>query len=379
MDKLVGVRNYIMQKKYKWLLKPIFFKFDPEVIHDRMSSFLRFLGKYAVTRKMAYFWWGYSNAMLEQNILGINFKNPVGLSAGFDKNATLINIMPSLGFSFTEVGSITGEKCEGNPKPRLWRLKKSKSLAVYYGLKNDGCEIVSKKLNGKKFLCPVGISIAKTNCKETVETEAAILDYFKAYQAFINIGDYVTINISCPNTFGGQPFTDSAKLEKLLGKIFSVSKTKPVFLKLSPDLRREEVDKIIDAAIKFKIDGFVCTNVTKNRDNKNILDKEVPEKGGLSGKVVAELSDDLIRYVYKKTNGPSTSLGVNKYVIIGVGGIFSAEDAYRKIKAGASLLELITGMIYEGPQLISDINLGLVELLKKDGYKNISEAIGTEN
>ena len=309
--------------------------------------------------------------MLGQNIFGINFKNPVGLSAGFDKNATLIDIMPSLGFGFTEVGSITGEKCEGNPKPRLWRLKKSKSLAVYYGLKNDGCELIAKKLQKNKFPCPVGISIAKTNCKETVDTRIAILDYFKAYQAFTSIGDYVTINISCPNAFGGQPFADNIKLDALLVKIFSIPKTKPIFLKMSPDLSTKKVDAIIEVASKFKIDGFVCTNVTKNRDNKNIIDKYVPEKGGLSGKVVADLSDNLIRYIYKKTSG--------KFVIIGVGGISSAKDAYRKIKAGASLLELITGMIFEGPQLVSNINMGLVKLLKQDGYKNIAEAVGKDS
>lgn len=373
MEGLIQARNYILKKEYQWILKPIFFQINPEIIHDLMSVFLRILGKYLITRKIAYFCWGYSNPCLEQNILGIKFNNPVGLSAGFDKNAKMISIAPSLGFGFTEVGSITGESCQGNPKPRLWRLKKSRALAVYYGLKNDGSEVVARRLKGKKFPLPVGISIAKTNCKETADDERAVADYFKAYRAFADIGDYLTVNISCPSAFGGQPFTDSSKLEKLLKKIFSVPKGKPVFLKISPDLSRAEVDKILEVVSRFPVDGFVCTNLTKNRDknmNKNILDENVPEVGGLSGKVVDSLSDDLIRHIYKKTAG--------KFVIIGVGGIFSAADAYRKIKAGASLLELITGMIFEGPQAISDINLGLVKLLKKDGYQNISEAVGKE-
>jgi dihydroorotate dehydrogenase len=370
MDKLTSIRNYFIQKIYKWGLKPVFFLINPETIHDIMTVFLQFLGKFSLTQKMAYILWGYSNKALEQNILGINFKNPVGLSAGFDKNAQLIKITPSLGFGFTEIGSVTGMPSAGNSKPRLWRLKKSKSLAVYYGLKNDGCEIISKRLKGKIFPIPVGISIAKTNCKEKVDTEKAIEDYFKAYNAFTNIGDYTTINISCPNAFGGQPFTDASKLDALLLKIMSIPKTKPIFLKISPDLNNDEIDSIIEIVSKYNIDGFICSNLTKNRENKNIIDKNIPEKGGLSGKVVADLSDDLIRYVYKKTNG--------KYVIIGVGGIFTTEDAYRKIKAGASLVELITGMVFEGPQVISDINLGLTKLLKKDNYKNISEAIGKE-
>lgn len=367
---LIGVRNYIARLKYKWILKPILFQCDPEKIHNLFISIGHFLGKYFITKQLSGFFWNYQDSSLEQKILGIKFPNPVGLAAGFDKNANLTDILPSIGFGFMEFGSITGEPCEGNPKPRLWRLPKSRSLAVYYGLKNNGCEAIARKLNKKKFDIPTGISIAKTNCRETANTETAVLDYFKAYQVFTNIGDYITINISCPNAFGGQPFTDSVRLEALLSKIVSVPKTKPIFLKLSPDLEKKEVDEIIRIAEKFKIDGFVCSNLTKNRNNEKIFDKNIPGVGGLSGKVLDALSDDLIRYVYKKTAG--------KLIIIGVGGIFTADDAYRKIKAGASLLELITGMIFEGPQVISEINLGLVKLLKADGYQNISEAIGKE-
>lgn len=347
---------------------------EPEKIHDAMSGFLRITGNSFLGRKVTYALLGYTHPALRQNILGIKFPNPIGLSAGFDKDANLINIMPSLGFGFTEVGSITGEASEGNPKPRLWRLKKSKSLVVYYGLKNEGSLSVAGKLQGQKFPLPVGVSIAKTNSRATVDDESAIADYFKAYRAFAGIGDYVTINISCPNAFGGEPFTDSEKLEKLLRKIFSVPKTKPVFLKLSPDLAPLQIDKILAVADKFPVDGFVCTNLTKNRHNKDILDQNLPERGGISGKVVGKLSDSLIRYIYGKTkDSPKKPL-----IIIGVGGVSSAEDAYRKIKAGASLIELITGMIFEGPQLMSDINMGLVKLLEADGYKNISEAVGKE-
>ncbi len=367
-DKLIVARNFIIEKKYKWIFKPIFFKFDPELVHDWMSAFLIFWGKYATTRAISRACFNYFNPALEQKILGIKFKNPVGLSAGFDKNAELTEIMPAIGFGFMEAGSITGEPCRGNPRPRLWRLKKSKSLAVYYGLANDGCEKIAERLKNKKFSIPVGISIAKTNCKETADLENAIGDYFKAYKILADIGDYFTINISCPNAFGGQPFNDGVKLNALLEKIMSVPKNKPIFLKMSPDLDKKEIGEIIETAEKWKIDGFICTNLTKSRDNKNIIDKNVSELGGLSGKVLDNLSDELIRYIYKKTNG--------KFVIIGVGGISSAEDAYRKIKSGASLVQLITGMIFEGPQLISDINLGLVQLLQKDGYKNISEAVG---
>jgi len=373
MNILIKARNYIIEKVYKWILKPIFFQIDPERIHDYFVILGQFLGKYSITKGLSNLLFGYSHPSLNQNILGINFKNPVGLSAGFDKNAEMTDIIPKVGFGFTEVGSITGEPCEGNPKPRIWRLKRSQSLSVYYGLINNGCEAISKKIKNKKSLIPVGINIAKTNNRETVNTEKAILDYFKAYKAFTNIGDYFTINISCPNAYGGEPFADSIKLDALLKKIMSVPKNKPIFLKLSPDMNQKEIDEIIDVAVKWNVDGFICTNLTKNRDNINIVDKEIQKLGGLSGKVVDDLSTELIRYIYKKTGGTAS-----KFVIIGSGGVFDTEDAYKKIKAGASLIQLITGMIFEGPQVISTINLGLVKLLKKDGYKNISEAIGKE-
>ena len=379
--------NKINHLVYVNILKPIFFRFDPEDVHERMTKLGIFLGKHYLARKLIHTMFFYSNKKLSQNILGINFQNPIGLSAGFDKNAVLTDILPHIGFGFAEVGSITGEKCEGNPKPRLWRLKKSKSLAVYYGLKNDGSDAISKRLKNKKFIMPIGISIAKTNCMETVDVNNGIADYVKAYKNFAGIGDYDTINISCPNTYGGEPFTNPDNLDKLLTEIdkiksdkvksdriksdnikLNMKKSKPLFLKISPDLTDDNIDKLIEIVKKHKVDGFVCTNLTKKRDNKRIIDENVPEKGGLSGKVVEEQSNKLIKYIFKKTKG--------RYVIIGVGGVFTAEDAYKKIKSGASLIQLITGMIYEGPQVISEINIGLVKLLEKDGYSNISEAVG---
>ncbi len=366
LDRLIAIRNWIVRKKYKWILKPIFFKFDPENIHDLISSFLRFFSKYTVTRKIVSLCFSYSNPVLEQNILGINFKNPIGLAAGFDKNATLIDIMPSLGFGFTEIGSITKDPHGGNPKPRLYRLPESKSVRVNYGLKNLGAKILHQQLKNKIWSLPVGINIAKTNTIETSEINKGIEDYFFTYKTFQDIGDYFTINISCPNTCEEKPiFMESQNLDLLLNKIFSIPKKKPVFVKLSPDLKDAELEKTLKVCQKYPVDGFVCTNLTK------INSLGHSGQGGFSGKAIAELSDKLIRKVYKFYKGEK--------IIIGGGGIFNEEDAYKKIKAGATLLELITGMIFEGPQVISDINLGLVKLLKRDGYKNISEAVGKEN
>jgi len=354
---------------YKFVLRPVLFLSDPESVHERFVKLGKFLGDRRIGRKIISSLFFYSDKSLEQNILGINFKNPVGLAAGFDKNARLTDILPSVGFGFMEIGSVTGEPCEGNSKPRLWRAKKSKGIVVYYGLMNDGCEKISKRLINKKFDIPLGISVAKTNSKDTVETEAGISDYFKAYKTMSEIGDYATINISCPNAFDGEPFTDPTKLEKLLKKISEIPKKKPIFLKLSPDLKEQEIDVILAVCGNYAIDGFICSNSTKKR--VNIIDENLPEKGGISGKPVEELANRQISYIYKKTNG--------KYIIIGCGGVFDAKDAYKKIKLGASLVQLVSGMIFEGPQLIGEINNGLVHLLKKDGLDNISQAIGADN
>lgn len=363
------VRNTILHSLYIHIFKPIFFRQDPEKTHDRAIATGKKLGTHALTRKATRLAFYFEHPSLSQTIHGIEFKNPVGLAAGFDKNAELADILPSLGFGFAELGSITAKPYGGNPKPRLWRLPKSKSLAVWFGLKNIGAKKIAAKLQNKTFGIPIGISIAKTNCMETVDTHIGIEDYAETYEIFKDIGAYDTINISCPNTFGGQPFTDKEKLEGLLQKIHSIRNRKPLFIKLSPNLTKKQIDDTILLAYEYKVDGFICTNLNKPKCKPKTENTDY--KGGLSGKLVYEKSNDLIRYVYQKTK--------KDFIIVGVGGIFSAKDAYEKIRAGASLVQLITGMIYEGPQLISEINRGIVTLLKKDGFSNIAEIVGTEH
>lgn len=357
MSKIIGFL-------YRNLLKPILFLFDAEGIHDLFTAVGAFLGKYAFTRKLTAALFSYKNPRLEQTVLGIKFANPIGLAAGFDKDAKMTGIMAAVGFGFAEVGSITGEPCQGNPRPRLWRLPQLKSLAVHYGLKNDGCEKISNRLKGKTFSLPVGVNIAKTNNVECSDTEKGIADYAKAFETMKDIGVYFTVNISCPNAYGGEPFTDPERLDSLLTRLDAIETPKPVFLKLSPDLEGEKLDALLDICGKHRVHGFVCTNLTKERKGEN----DIRMKGGLSGKMVQKLSDDQIAYIYGKTKG--------KYAIIGLGGVFTAEDAFRKIRLGASLVQLITGMIFEGPQAIGEINRGLVRLLDKHGHKSVAEAVG---
>ncbi|KKP93853.1 MAG: Dihydroorotate dehydrogenase 2 [Parcubacteria group bacterium GW2011_GWC1_38_6] len=370
-DFFIAIRNALIRFLYKLVAKPIFFLQDPEKVHDKITFVGQLLGDSLFLRSITALFFSYSNKALKQEILGMKFKNPIGLAAGFDKNAVLYNILPSVGFGFAELGSFTGEPCKGNEGTRLWRLKKSKALVIYYGLKNDGSKIISKRLVGKKFRIPIGTSVAKTNSKDTVELQAGIQDYVKAFRCFVDVGDYFVINISCPNAFGGEPFCDPTRLDNLLVEIDKIETKKPIFLKIAADLSYTEVDSLINTAERHRVHGFICTNLTKDRNNKKIIDNNIPKVGGISGKAMEDISNSVISYVYKKTKG--------KFVIIGCGGVFSAKDAYRKIKLGANLVELITGMIFEGPQLISEINQGLVCLLKKDGFTNISQAIGSGN
>ncbi|MDR3558595.1 MAG: quinone-dependent dihydroorotate dehydrogenase [Candidatus Pacebacteria bacterium] len=367
-------RNMAMHSLYKRILKPVFFKQDPEDVHDRMTNVGAMLGKHSLGRAFTRRLFDFQDETLSQSVCGIAFKNPIGLSAGFDKNAQLMDILPSVGFGFVEVGSITGEKCPGNPKPRLWRLPKSEGLVVWYGLKNDGSEEISNRLAGKHFDIPVGVSVAATNCADNLIVGNAMRDFAKAFRLMEPIGDYMTVNISCPNAKGGQTFIDPVRFNELFDILDDIPTKKPVFIKLSPDLSHSELDAILDVAHSHRIDGIITTNLTKKRDNPKIVDLQVPTTGGMSGKVVADLSDDALAYIAKRQGDKHDK----KLVLIASGGVFTAEDAYKKIRLGASLVQMITGMIFEGPQVISEINRGLVDLLKKDGYPNISQAVGAD-
>ncbi len=353
---------------YKHLAKPIFFRFDPEDVHNHVTAIGRAVGNFKLGRTLTNRVLAYQNPMLEQTICGLTFQNPVGLTAGFDKNGELLNILPSVGFGFSEIGSITGEPCEGNPKPRLWRMPEQQGLVVYYGLKNDGCEVVVERV---KHALPskmiVGISVAKTNNASTCDLERGIEDYAKAFIKATQAAQYITINISCPNAFGGQPFTDPTRFDALMTRLDTIRATQPVFIKLSPDLDDAALDGILTSASRHRVHGFISSNLTKNRS----AHPNAPGQGGMSGKIVAAAADRQLEFLAAHVS--------KTYTLIGCGGIFSAEDAYRKIRLGASLVQLATGMIFEGPQLIGDINRDLVKLLKRDGFASISEAVGAHH
>jgi len=330
-----------------------------------------------VVRQLLQSSWAYQNeSILAQTVAGIRFTNPVGLSAGFDKNFELPLLMKSIGFGFMEGGSLTYHQCDGNPRPWFYRLPKTKSLVVYAGLGNQGSRASIERLRSYPANTftnfPLNISIAKTNSPEACSEKDAILDYVASLVALehADLGAMYTLNISCPNTFGGEPFTTPERLHHLLTATDNLHLTRPLFIKMPSDLPWEKFQKLVEIASTHEVAGLTISNLAKDRSKIELKDP-LPDtvKGNLSGKPTQALSDELIRRTYQAFPG--------RFIIIGVGGIFSAEDAYRKFQNGANLVELITGLVFEGPQLIGQINRGLVELLKRDGYHNISEAVGS--
>lgn len=363
------VRINIMYEK---ILKPIFFRIDPEHIHNFFIWFGGLLGSTPFTRWIVAASCDYEHPSLVTRVAGINFKNPIGLGAGFDKDVRLTKIMPSVGFGFMEVGAITRFPYEGNKGLRCARLPDDHSLIVYYGLKNTGAEAIGKRLESMKFRFPVGINIAKTN-RADIKGEKSVMDYVETYRMLSHHFSYVTLNVSCPNAQDGVLFQDPQMLDALLAAIAKEKKERPVFLKISSHLSMEEVDAIIAVVERYSfVDGFVVANLAKNRDILHLRSSKealgaIPE-GGISGAPIKTLTTEMIRHIYKKTDG--------KYTLIGLGGVFTAEDAYEKIKAGASLVQLVTGLIYEGPLMVKRINRGLVKLLARDGYATVADAVG---
>lgn len=360
-------------KSYRHIAKPILFKFSPDSVHNTIIKTGKLTGYIPPALWISRGVFSYTNtAFLGQTINGIDYKNPVGLSAGFDKNFELLKLLPSLGFGFIEGGSLTYHASTGNPRPHYRRLPHSKSILVNAGLNNDGAKVIVDRIKkAKKLALPLNISVAKTNSAAACTDTLAIQDYVASLMVIkkAKVGDIITINISCPNAFGGEPFTTPKKLDNLLTAIDGCKLTQPIYIKMPIDLDWQNYDKLLQIITKHNIAGVTTGNLAKNRTNPAIKQNiPIDWPGNLSGKPTKELSNMLIHNTYKKYG--------NQLTIIGVGGIDSAHDAYEKIKHGASLVELITGLIYEGPQVVGQINKGLVELARADGYSHISQAIG---
>jgi len=359
---------------YRNFLKRAFFLLNPDLAHELITSYGEKLGNFSFSRFLIRKIFFVQNKSLSQEVAGMKFANPIGLAAGFDYEAKLTQILPSLSFGFQTIGTITNQAYEGNPKPRLGRLPKSKSLMVNKGFKNSGTKTIIKKLQKSRFETPVGISIGKTNSSKEMTQAAAIEDIVSAFKIVDNAKvsfSYYELNISCPNLFGKVSFYPPKNLEELLKAVAVLKLKKPLFIKMPIEKTDGETLRMLDVIVSFPISGVIFGNLQKNRKDE-VLDRNEVKKfpvGNFSGKPTERRSNELITLAYKNYG--------KRLVIIGCGGVFNANDAYIKIKLGATLVQLITGLIFEGPQLVAQINLELPRFLERDGFKNISEAIGS--
>lgn len=361
---------------YTRVIRPVLYTFSPDTIHPIVAGGSELAARVPILGHALRRYFRVDDASLRTTIDGVTYPNPVGLSAGFDKDAQFLHFEETFGFGFAEIGSITGRAYVGNPKPWVRRLVRNKSLVVNYGLKSQGVETVAQRLERTRVTMPYGVSVAKSNLPDCFG-DAAIADYVKVYVRTKDLGQYATINLSCPNTTDGTPFSEPSMLEPLLIALTHARDEhgirKPTYLKINPDIDRGKLDRIISLVQQYKLQGLVIGNLIKDKARAHAL-LDYPDEhsldwpGGISGKPVRNLSTDTIRYVYGKTHGQLT--------IIGTGGIFTGDHAYEKIRAGASLVQLITGFIFGGPTTIRTINKRLLELLQRDGFTNVSQAVG---
>jgi len=342
------------------ILRPFLFNLDPETAHDLAIKSLKFnpLPKKIFDVE--------DEEILNTKLFGKNFPNPIGLAAGFDKSAEVYNSLLKLGFGFVEIGTVTPLKQLGNPKPRMFRLKDDDALINRLGFNNDGMEIIKNRIKSEKKKGILGINIGPNK-----NTKNQKNDFCQGLENFFDIADYITINISSPNTEGLRDFHDYEKLKDLLASLNKIKKNNktnvPLLLKVSPDIKDNHISEIVDVATQHDISAIILTNTTSsNKDN--LISKTRKEEGGLSGEPLQQISTNMIKKFYKELKG--------KIPIIGVGGVNSGKSAYEKIIAGASLLQLYTGFVYRGPSTAKNIKKELIEILKIDGIKNIKDIIG---
>ena len=343
------------------LLKPFIFKIDPEMAHDFVIKSLKYNFLPEEIFRVQ------NEEILETEIFDTRVKNPIGLAAGFDKSGEVYNSLFRFGFGFIEIGTVTPKEQFGNPKPRVFRLEDDRALINRLGFNNDGLEKVSRRLQKNHPNGFLGINIGPNK-----NTTNKVEDYLKCIKEIYSFASYITINISSPNTPGLRDFHDQNSLKNLLEAVTGFTKKnkiqKPLTLKISPDIAENEISNIVELIKKFNIKGVIISNTTdKNREN--LTGNFKSEAGGLSGEPLREISNNMIKNFYRQIRG--------EIPIIGVGGVNSGLTAFEKLKSGANLLQLYTGMVYEGPGIVKKIKAELIDLLKKEKIKNVSEIVGT--
>ncbi len=365
-----------MSKLYRNLIRPILFKTSPEAAHEFGIKSLEF----ALKSKAAQDFFRQKFAcqeFAELKRFGLTFKNPLGVAAGFDKNGKVVNQLAALGFGFVEVGTVTFNPQKGNEKPRLFRLHEDKALINRLGFNNEGTAKVVGRLKKANPNCVLGVNIGKN---KDVSIDDAIENYLQSFDLAFAIADYIAVNVSSPNTPNLRELQKADRLEELLSALQKRNselggqnkKILPLLVKIAPDLSETEIEAIVDIAQKRNLAGIIATNTTTSRKGLQTNRTEIERigSGGLSGKPLKNPSNRVIKQIYKHSKG--------KLPVIGVGGIFSAQDAFEKITSGACLLESYTGFIYQGFSFARDVNFGLAKILKQKGFGNLDEAVGTD-
>jgi len=362
---------------YKTIVRPLLFRGDPEKTHERTLALLARLTPLQGLLERRF---SVDDKRLHLKLGSLSLPNPVGLAGGFDKNGVAIRSLAGFGFGFMEIGAVTALAQPGNPKPRLYRLPEDQALINRLGFNNEGAEAVADRLrrlraNGPPLRIPLGINIGRS---KVVETKDAVGDFLSAFDKLYPYGDFFTLNVSSPNTPQLRDLQEKNLLTGLLQAVQGRNRdlarrtdqsVKPIFVKIAPDMDLGQADEIVEVAMAEEISGIIATNATAFLRETLISGSKEP--GGLSGKPLRLLATSFVRHLYRATRG--------KMPIVGVGGIFTPEDAYEKIKAGASAVQIYTGFVYEGPAAVKRINQGLLRLIDRDGYGSIAEAVGREN
>jgi dihydroorotate dehydrogenase len=343
-------------------VKPLLFRLPPETASTLGHTVLRFAGTTPLRRALAARY-VVDDPRLRTEAFGQQFPNPVGVAAGFDKNAEVPAGLAALGFGHVEVGGVTAEPQAGNPRPRMFRLREDEAIINRMGLNNEGADAVGRRLRRTAAPVPVGVNLAKT---EHVAPEDAPADYRRTYEAVAEGGDFFVVNVSCPNSQGFEALQNRAAMADIFGTLVEAG-AGPLLVKLSPDLPDPAVEDALDLVAEFDLDGVVATNTTTERP-ASLRSPDRAETGGLSGKPIEGRATEMVRFVAERVDVP----------VIGVGGVSTAEDAYRKIRAGASLVQLYTALIYRGPAVAREINRGLLALLERDGFDSVGEAVGAD-
>lgn len=354
---------------YRSLVRPILFRLPPETAHEFALHSLPFVKSFMARP--------FESPILRTDLFKLCFSNPVGLAAGFDKDGVALESLAALGFGFIEAGTVTFHAQPGNPKPRMFRLSADQALINRAGFNNAGAAAFARRVEQHRPDCVLGVSIGKS---KITPLEEATEDYLASFELVYKFADYVAINVSSPNTPQLRELQQSEQLSALLVALQTRNRELqeshqrrapvPLLVKISPDLERSDLEMIVDVIERLKIDGIIATNTTVSRDNLRTDRRRVETcgAGGLSGKPLTNRATQMIAELYELTRG--------RIPLIGVGGIFTAEDAWEKICAGASLVQLYTGFIYQGPSIVRMINEGLAQILQREGFANIEEAVG---